>query len=229
MPRLHGYRERLYGNFYDAIRVLDMDDQYNRLFNNRNIGIEHLTNMYVAGQFHGDRTFVLINVYVRTNLAKPRPQLDDETHKDVRELFAAGHDGDALGTLMRQCQWERTPLTRAVEEWAHTATVTVVIGSKPSFTMNAHDLMDGPSLGPSHRRTELVKITSEGSETPEPLPWRKQIGRPLIVPVRQNVSVQIKSPASTTKAMRALAEKAGVLPEPLIWVHLEGLETRDVA
>jgi hypothetical protein len=229
MPRLLGYRERLYGNFYDAIHVLKMDDRYNRLFNNQNIGSGHLTNMMIAGQFHGDQTFVLINVYVRTNLAKPRPQLEDATHKEVQELFAAGHDGDAIGTLMRECRWERTPLTRALEEWAHTATVTVIVGHKPVFSMNAHDLMDGPSLGPSHRRNEVVKVTSEGSETPEPLPWRKQIGRPIIVPVRQVVDVRVESPAAPTVALRRLATEAGVLPEPLVWVHLEGLETRDVA
>jgi len=229
MPRLLGYRERLYGNFYDAIHVLKMDDRHNRLFNNQNIGSSHLTNMMIAGQFHGDMTFVLVNVYVRTNLGKPRPQLDDASHKEVRDLFAAGHDGDAIGTLMRECRSERTPLTRALEEWAHTAVVTVVVGNKPMFSMNAHDLMDGPSLGPSHRRTEVVKVTSEGSETPEPLPWRKQIGRPIIVPVRQCVSVRIDSQAAPTKALRHLATKAGVLPEPLVWVHLEGLQTRDVA
>jgi hypothetical protein len=228
MPRLLGIRERLYGNFYDAIHVLKMNDEHNRLFNNQNIGIEYLTNMQIAGQFHGDRTFVLVNVYVRTNMGKPRPQLDDASHKEVRDLFAAGHDGDAIGTLMRECRSERTPLTRALEEWAHTAVVTVVVGSKPMFSMNAHDLMDGPSLGPSHRRTEVVTITSEGHKTPDPLPWRKRIGIPIVVPVRQNVSVQIKSPASTTKAMRHLATEAGVLPEPLVWVHLEGVETREV-
>jgi hypothetical protein len=226
MPRLLGIRERLYGNFYDAIHVLKMDDEYNRLFNNRNIGIGHLTNMQVAGQFHGDRTFVLINVYVRTNLETPRPLLDDTSRKEVRELFAAGHDGDAIGTLMRECRWERTPLTRALEEWAHTAVVTVVIGAMPLFTMNAHDLMDGPSLGPSQRPVGPIPKDKDGRDVP--LPWRKQIGIPIVVPVRQNVSVQIKSPASTTKALRHLATEAGVLPEPLVWVHLEGLETRDV-
>jgi hypothetical protein len=231
MPRLHGYRERLYANFYDAVSILKMDDGFDRLFGNRNVGTAHLTNIACAGQLGYDSTFVLINVYTRTNIAKPRPTLGDAKQKEVRELFVAGHDGDAIGTLLRDLQWERSPLTRALEEWAHAAIVEVEIGNKPMFSSNFHDLMDGPSLGPGcPQRSEKVKVTSDGAEPPDqPLPWRKQLGRPIIVPVRQNVSVKITSHQSATRALRAIATAAGVLPDPLLWVHMEGLLTRDVA
>jgi hypothetical protein len=144
----------------------------------------------------------------------------------VRDLFAAGHEGDAIGTLLKDLRWERSPLTRAIEEWSHTATATVVIGDKPMLTMNVHDLMDGPALGPAH--VPLLKKKDQDGEEPEITPWRKQLGRIILVPVRQNFSVQIESPAAPARALKALATAAGVLPEPLLWVHVEGLQTRDV-
>jgi hypothetical protein len=209
----------------------DQDDRYERLFNNRNIGMQHRTNMQIPGQFPYDSVFVMANVYTRTNIAKPKPTLDDAKQKEVRDLFAAGHDGDAIGALLKDLRWERSPLTRALEEWSHTAIVTVVIGDKPMLTMNVHDLMDGPALGPVHvpaPKKEEHRSHDQADEEQEPLPWRKQLGRVIIVPVRQNFSVQITSPAAPARALRAIATEAGILPEPLLWVHVEGLLTRDV-
>ena len=226
-PRLYGYRERLYGNFYDSASLLDMHETHERLFGNRNIGMEYRTNMYVAGQFPGDSTFVLANVYTRTNLARPKPILDDAKHEEVQRLFAAGHSGDAIGTLLKDLQWERSPLTRALEEWAHTCVVTVDVGCKPMLTMNFRDLMDGPALGPASLPLLKKKDQKDGEEA-EHLPWRKQLGRVIIVPVRQNISVRLSGPAAPARALKALATEAGVLPEPLVWVHLEGLLTRDI-
>jgi len=157
---------------------------------------------------------------VRTNLARPRPQIDEAAHSEISELFWAGHDGDAIGTLMRACRWERTPLARALEEWAHAATVTVIIGDKAMFSMNACDLMDGPALGPARRPI--------GPVDKDLLPWRKEIAVPIIIPVRQSFSVLITSPVSPSHALRNLASEAGVLPEPLVWVHLEGVLSRSV-
>lgn len=226
MPRIHGYRERRYANMYDALRVTEMTP-WERLFGNRNIGNQQLTNMYVAGQLGQDATFVIANVYTRTNLSKPRPLLDDNTHKEVRRLFAEGHEGDAIGTLMRDLRWERTPLTRALEEWAHTAVVEVIIGCQPQFSMNFYDLMDGPALGPG-RASGQPLAESEQPYGGAQSAWRKAIARPMIVPVRQNISVSISSSGAATNALKHIAKECGVLPEPLVWVHLEGLVTRDV-
>lgn len=226
-PRLQGYRERLYVNYFDAMKLLTANEEYHRLFGNANIGIRHLTNMHIAGQIPYDAAFVIANVYTRTNIARPRPMLDDAKHEEVQKLFAAGHSGDAIGTLLRELQWDQSPLSRALEEWAHTAMVTVIVGDKPMLELNFRDLMDGPALGPSHVPLAKKKDQRDGDEV-ENLPWRKQLGRCIIVPVRQNMSVQITSPAAPARALKALAAEAGILPEPLAWVHLEGLTTRDV-
>lgn len=228
MPRLQGYRERLYGNLYDAAPVLGLD-RYRRLFGNANIGRRELTNMVVAGQLPYDMTFVIANVYVRTNMGRSRPELSDRKRDEIKQLFVDGHDGDAIGTVLRDLRWERTPLLKALDEWAHTAIVEVVIGDKPMFGVNFFDLLDGPALGPDYRHEQVIsKQQKDKTDEPANLPWRKAIGRPIIVPVRQNMSVTINSQPGPLEELQARAREAKVLPEPLIWVHLEGLMTRDV-
>lgn len=226
MPRLSGYRERLYGNLYDAAKVLAMDE-HARLFGNANIGERHLTNMMVAGQLVGDMTFAIANVYARTNMGKSRPELSDRKRDEIRQLFVDGHESDAIGTVLRDLQWERTPLLKALDEWAHSAIIEVIIGNKPMFSLNVFDLLDGPALGPDYRH-ERKLTQKDGEPAMEAAPWRKAIGRPIIVPVRQNMSATIVSQAKPLAALKREAAKAGVLPEPLVWVHLEGLMTRDV-
>ena len=226
MPRLMGYRELLYSNLYDAAKVLVMDE-YTRLFNSSNIGHRELTNMTVAGQLDADMTFVIANVYTRTNMGRSRSEVSERKLGELKQLFVDGHDGDAIGTVLRDLQWERTPLLKALDEWAHSAIVEVVIGNKPMFSMNAFDLFDGPALGPDYRHEQKVK-QKEGERAMESLPWRKALAVPIIVPVRQNISVTITSQRRPLEALKREATKAGVLPEPLAWVHLEGLMTRDV-
>jgi hypothetical protein len=232
VPRINGIRERLYLNLYDAANLMELD-QYQRLFGNKNIGKRELTNMFVAGQLHSDMSFVIANVYTRTNLAGPRPRLTDDGIAQLKQLFVDGHDADAIGTMLRAMTWERSPLARALEEWSHVARVEVIVGEKPMFEMNFHDLMDGPALGPSHRPPITVnKNTGEPEHLvggdDKVLPWRKEIGRVIVVPVRQNISVTLTAPEAPTRALRRLATEAGVLPAPLAWVHLEGLGVRNV-
>jgi hypothetical protein len=130
--------------------------------------------------------------------------------------------------VLRDLRWERTPLLKALDEWAHTAIVEVVIGQKPMFSMNFFDLLDGPALGPDYRHEQKLPKPKD-DDPPLQLPWRKAIGRPIIVPVRQNMSVIISSQPEPLEALQRYAREAKVLPEPLAWVHLEGLMTRDVA
>lgn len=225
MPRIQGIRERLYGNIFDAIPLLEMQNS-NLLFSRRNIGNMARTNMYDAEQLP-DRTMVVANVYTRSNVRGPRPQLDETTHAEVQKLFADGHSGDAIGTLMRKLEHERTPLVRALEEWAHVARVQLEVGYKLMLDMPFIDLMDGPALGPAYVPLVKRKDQLEGLE-PELLPWRKQLGRCFIIPERQGFRVRVNAPEAPTRALRHLATEAGILPEPLAWVHLEGLTTRDI-
>lgn len=63
--------------------------------------------------------------------------------------------------------------------------------------------------------------------------WRAAAGvypltHPIIVPVRQNFSIQIQSdPKALTALLKIMPEN--IAPRPLVWVHLDGLLTRDVA
>ena len=223
MPRIHGIRERRYANYYDAARVLeDFNDNHYRLFGNRNIGVSSLTNMQIAQQLPYDSTLVIANVYVRTNMGNFRPRFSDEERREIRDLFIKDNDGDAIGTLLSRTAWERTPLQKALDEWAHSTVLDLVIGDKPMLTMNVYDLMDGPAFGPDELKHD------QKLEDDQPPPWRKHIGRPILVPVRQNFSVQLRMVEGPTRELRRHATNAGIQPDPLVWVHLEGLATRDV-
>jgi len=223
-PRLHGVRERLYGNAYDSLNLNDMTT-WVRLFGNQNIGDVVRTNMQVAGQFASDQTFIVLNVYVRTNVC--RPPMSDGAREVTRDAFLEGRDEDAITVMLRECRFERSPLTKAFDEWAHSTVLELVIGNKPMFTMNVYDLLGGPALGPQVSKDPLPPAVDEDGK-PIPLPWRRQLGRPLIVPVRQNLSVSLTSPGPAAERLR-FHLPGDIAPAPLLWVHLEGLMSRDVA
>jgi hypothetical protein len=68
-PQLQGYRERTWWNFYDTWEDIggngpDSKQRSMRLFGNRNIGQQFLTNLQVSGQMPGDQTFIIFGVHV---------------------------------------------------------------------------------------------------------------------------------------------------------------------
>jgi len=65
-PRLRGYRERRWWNFYDTARFEPERPWHASewLFGNKNVGDRFLTNLDVAGQFGHDTSFVILAFYV---------------------------------------------------------------------------------------------------------------------------------------------------------------------
>lgn len=226
-PRLHGYRERRYANFYDSVDVPSMRST-EALFGNANVGNRERCNLQIAGQTGSDQTLVIVNVYVRTNICR-QPKMNVGTAEVVRDAFLEGDDQRAIGMMIQECQWERTPVAKAFDQWAHTAVAELIIGYKSSFSMNVFDLMDGPALGPG--RVPEGPLPKDDDDNDIRLPWRKQIGIPVIVPVRQNFQVRVNSNGvALANLQRALQLGPDVIiPAPLVWVHLEGMESRDVA
>ena len=156
-PRLHSYRERFYGNYgniYDAADLQNLRSS-DALFGNRNVGNRMLTNMQVAGQLAGDMTFVIVNVYVRTNVC--RSPLSEGTRSIIRDAFLEGRDEEATMIMLQEYR-ERSPLVKAFDEWAHACTLELIVGQRPMLNMNVYDLLGGPAFGPSSVPGDQVKL-----------------------------------------------------------------------
>jgi hypothetical protein len=65
-PRLHGYRERLWWNYFDTVTLGGKHRPRNhaRAFGNPNIGNFRRTNMVIGEQLPGDLTMVVMDFYV---------------------------------------------------------------------------------------------------------------------------------------------------------------------
>lgn len=61
MPRLQGYRERIWWKFYDTVDIAQYPQA--RWFGNANVGDRSRTNLVMGGQIHGDQTFVILSMY----------------------------------------------------------------------------------------------------------------------------------------------------------------------
>ena len=255
-PRVHSVRERFYGNIYDAADLQNLRSS-DALFGNRNVGNRMLTNIQVAGQLAGDMTFVIANVYVRTNVC--RSPLSEGTRSIIRDAFLEGRDEEATMIMVQEYR-ERSPLVKAFDEWAHACVLELIVGQKPMLNMNVYDLLGGPAFGSAFGPSSVpgdVKIdngvtlpddpfddggrlkidrtrTREGEKEAPPIPWRRQLARPIIVPVRQNFQVRLESFAGLDALRGALPQERPPSPHlnstaPMVWVHIEGLISRDVA
>lgn len=220
-PRLHSYRERLYANIYDCA-ALDDGQDWRHIFGNSNVGDQFRTNLQVAGQIGFDQTFVICNIYARTNVrCTPMSDADREV---ARDMFLEGRDDEGLLLMLQAGDWERSPLTRAFDEWAHSCRARLVVGQKPMFELNVHDLMGGPAFSGSP-----TPPAADDDMPPGPPAWRRHIARAIIVPVRQNLHVELTAHPSAGEAFRrALANAPTMATKPLLWIHLEGLLSRDV-
>jgi len=239
MPRLLGYQERINTNVWDAFspsELINPHENYQprmaelRLFGNKNIGREHLTNLQVAGQLATDQTMVIMNWYARTNVM------------------------DALDVE------DRSPLARAWHAFRHATLATLVIGGKPMAQRPLSDLMgprhwfggDGELAGlTATERTERVykawrhHVMSLARPRVAPPTWNELSDKdrdhwgdvaasirpfhcPVICPLREMFSVKISSDRSALGALLELIPH-GVAPQTLIWVHLDGIVSREVA
>lgn len=235
MPRVVGYREQINMNVWDAFSPRDFagdtpEWREVRLFGNRNIGHEHLTNMVVAGQVAGDQTMIIMNWYARTNVM------------------------DALDVE------DRSPLARAWHAFRHATLVTMVVGCAPIAQRPLADLIgprhqgfggngDPPETSASENAERVYEAYrahmisgAYGSQIEHPFwdalssgerdKWLhvalsiRPLHIPVMVPTRQCFSVRVKSEPRALGQLLEIMPKS-VAPQTLIWVHLDGILSRD--
>ena len=238
MPILHGYRETLPLNIYDAFSPRSLAPAHGvrpglrpfpkqlRLFGNANIGNPALTNIQIAACFPRDQTAIIRNWYGRSNISAMR-------------------DPEFL---------------RAWDAWTHVTTMSLVVGSMPvhqlplsdllrrtegqltgqrpenydgvSFAMHLHQSSDYAFSAPltvEEAWTSLsveaqgrwIRISHEAS---------RLLYQPMltIIPGGQNYAVSI---ATDPRALGCLLEvmPTDIAPQALVWVHLEGTASRELA
>lgn len=224
MPTLHGYRERIPLNIYDAVSPRQFEYvparpgadpvehfQARPFRQAQHIGDLALTNLQIPGCWSSDQTLFLRGWRARTNITADQ-----------------GFD------------W------RVWAAWTHATTATFVLGCAPIVSVSLYDLLlrrqsrpDGePVLEPL-----ACQLRSAAGED-EPLEaWSsearakwlgvaraalRELGAPhlAIVPIRQHFHVDLRSDA---RAHRALLEvlPTNVAPQSLVWVHLEGVAVRE--
>lgn len=227
MPRLMGYRERLHKDIYDGIRI-DDPSGYRQLFNNAPVGDLFWTNMQLAGQLSVDQTFVILAMRARTNIT--RLPMTNGTKEVIRDAFLVGDDDAAIRMIMDSGSWERSDLTKAFDEWLHATTATLIIGERPMFDTNMYDLITDVRSPLDHHEdaTSVTALTKKEREFNVHRGARK-FGMALILPVRQSFRVTLSSAGNTAANIAAHAAKAGIMPGPMVWIHLEGALSRDVA
>lgn len=223
-------------DLWDCFRpraILDAQDAKRslRLFGISNIGNPMCTNMQIPGQINCDQTAVILNWYARTNLlevyqagltdftrawkawadsalatlvigAKPRHS------QPLSNLLGPRTLGNLCGIRERGAEDDIRQIARAnYDRWLHQQPGTAHLdGTAPKFS----------DLSPEMRAIWMASA--------EVCP----LYCPVIVPVRQNFGVTIEADHKATEVLlRVMPEN--VAPSPLIWIHLAGLMTRDVA
>jgi hypothetical protein len=202
------------------------------MFGNRNVGSHALSNLQSGGQLCCDQTFEVSTWYARTNLT------------DVCRF---------QGSAPYDIPPPSADLIRAWDAWSHGTTAELVIGSKPMRTRPLAELL-GPRMFGSACGNPGAEMDDVGvmwkryrdslSRDPdrrmfgdlpelEQAQWRAVAGvypftLPVKIPVRQNYSVRLRSdPKALTALLKVLPEN--IAPRALVWIHLDGLLTREVA
>jgi hypothetical protein len=107
--------------------------------------------------------------------------------------------------------------------WAHHTTVTFKIGERPTWQKSMRDLLLERPWVPEERRGK--QMTEE--EAAAMVTRREQGVRIAIVPVRQNVYVDIDTNPELAEALADVLRRAA-FRAPNVWVHVEGVSRRDV-
>lgn len=86
-PRLHGYRERLWWNYYDTLTIDEHTRERTNMFGPVNIGMFHRSNMLVPNQLGSDSTFVVLGMWASISSMKAMSWFADH----VRVQFIVGN------------------------------------------------------------------------------------------------------------------------------------------
>lgn len=227
MPKLHGYRERIIFNQYDCVTPRQASPSA-RLFGCANIGTLHKTNIVVPAVFPPDQTAIVGNWYARTNIDTSMPEWKAWTHAttvtlDVgtRPLWQLSlHDlmqrrEDTGGNVMAI-----DPFFAASSGEQIARTDSLARGAYRAYCADSDAMPYFDTLSKREQaKWGLVGMTL--------LENRYDFMR-VVIPVRQNYSVQINAePRSTGALVERMA--TNVAPQSLVWIHLEGSLSRDVA
>jgi hypothetical protein len=236
-------------NYWDAFAVRDLCDAPQgghggqRLFGDRNLGNYLLTNLQVPGQIASDQSLVVCNWYARSNVAEAAQSgalaaaWHAWKHATIATLVVGSRPvmmrplsdlmgpRDFYGGIGGHDQVEiegagRTRIAMAMYKAYRDAQAAAITGPFPGPIEPRnppHGWETWEDLSETQRKGWLDAVASV-----------RPLYRPYIIPVRQNFSVTIDS---DRRALAALLEvlPTNVAPQALVWVHLDGLETRDVA
>jgi len=234
-------------NVYDVLRlgdgdtVLALGEEFGMcMFGYANVGVPYRTNLQVPGQLACDQEGHIVRLYARTNLPDsaafrawahttivdfiigdrpvaqahlselmrlaPKSHLSDKESDLVgRFTFEGGRlvpiDGNPHGRLI---DWLGAARERELEK----------------LGLELCKAYTGAAFASPDDRERWLAVARAAKEqlAPDPI---------IVVPVRQNVSVRVKS---EERALRTLLEDVprDLNPEPLVWIHLEGFSRRHV-
>lgn len=147
----------------------------------------------------------------KTNIMTP---WRNHVHSDLSTLFVNVYARSPFGHSHNS--------RLAFDAWAHAARVTVRVGDAPRwYNLVLADLLE--------RLQWLPDVVARQQMTPAEYEGFKAIVDecpPLVIPVRQSVVVEVQEDEGAYKAL--VAACGGELTLPRVFLHLEGMQTRDV-
>lgn len=233
MPKLHGFRELTNFNVWDCFSPRQLRDGEVKLFVTPSefisIGDSHRTNMLMGGVLSSDQTTFIDNWYARTNIdTYCRPELPQA----IAAWAAMSTVTLSMGTRpVLQRPLDELMAPRRARDMAGHAAKTPIETARDVVETVAQELFE--LFGETTTGPNWDLLSKEERET-----FRERahsilakIGPrfvPIIVPVRQYIQVSI---TSEPRSLAALLEvmPTNIAPQALCWIHLAGIQSRDVA
>lgn len=257
MPKLLGYRERTNTTVWDAFSptiwrsgaiphglasgLLPTDPPHVRLFGNSNIGQSHLSNMQVPCSMAKDTEFLILNWYARTNIHDALQAGRPDASPFARAWYAWANA--TIASIVVGCMPViQTPLAELLGPLGEHSRIggrtyevceTVIAAARELLAQRmyeAYTTSRGPGgifddIGPTSPWSDMSHIDREhwlaAADAANP------IRIPIIVPVRQNFHVTIETNRQALQAMQEVMPR-DIAPQALVWVHLEGVTSREV-
>ena len=171
MVRLEGFRERRDTWFFDTAFAPELEPKFDdwggrsvvaRLFGNRNVGVQHLTNLQVAGVLAADQTFdidaVLCQIWA------------DGEEEETRRFLDTLEAGVSVTIIIGDKPYHKTPL------------IPIEFGSPPEGL--EEDEEEAPGFVP-------IVLSDEERKKRNCRSYGSDLKTPLRVPARQNFSPQV--------------------------------------
>lgn len=202
MPRLAGVKERRHQPLFDTLvrtNAVSTVAQTTSLFGNANVGQPALTNLNAPGQLASDQTYVILAM---------RCQMYFEQEADLVPNARALYMGVANQLFF-----------------------TLILGEKPQFACGAWYLPSGGGIwGASGAQSTaglalpaIDPIYNNGVPSQDAI---MKLARPIMVPVRQSISVQAQFNPINTDDIRVTLN--ALVASKVIAFYLDGLQTREV-